>query len=72
MILPLRDRVAAAKVREAVRRLLLPALPEGAIWLQDEDLYHATLYHASSHVVWRTYGGVSYCARRAVVHSSYD
>ncbi|KXZ47400.1 hypothetical protein GPECTOR_35g838 [Gonium pectorale] len=53
MILPLRDRVAAGKIRDAVRELLLPVLPEGGIWLQDDALYHATLYHASSHVVGR-------------------
>lgn len=51
MILPLRDNVAAGKIRDAVRQFLLPVLPEGSIWLQDNALYHATLYHASSHVV---------------------
>ncbi|EFJ51029.1 hypothetical protein VOLCADRAFT_88255 [Volvox carteri f. nagariensis] len=50
MILPLRDNVAAGKIRDAVRQFLLPVLPEGSIWLQDDALYHATLYHASSHV----------------------
>ncbi|KAG2493462.1 hypothetical protein HYH03_008279 [Edaphochlamys debaryana] len=50
MIMPLRDQVVAGKIREAVRGLLMPVLPEGSIWLQDEALYHATLYHASSHV----------------------
>jgi hypothetical protein len=24
-------------------------LPEGAVWRQDSSLYHATIYHASSH-----------------------
>ncbi len=51
MILPLRDNVAAGKIRDAVRKFLLPVLPEGSIWMQDDTLYHATLYHASSHVV---------------------
>ncbi|PNH05211.1 hypothetical protein TSOC_008567 [Tetrabaena socialis] len=51
MILPLRDTVAAGKIRDAVRELLMPVLPEGSIWLQDSALYHATLYHASSHAV---------------------
>ncbi|KAG2453742.1 hypothetical protein HYH02_001953 [Chlamydomonas schloesseri] len=49
MILPLRDHVAAGKIRDAVQQLLMPVLPEGSIWLQDDELYHATLYHASSH-----------------------
>ncbi|KAG2445661.1 hypothetical protein HXX76_000270 [Chlamydomonas incerta] len=49
MILPLRDHVAASKIRAAVQQLLMPVLPEGSIWLQDDELYHATLYHASSH-----------------------
>ena len=51
MILPLLDRTASSKVRDAVKQLLLPVLPEGAVWLQDDKLYHSTLYHASSHVV---------------------
>lgn len=51
MVLPLRDSVAAGRIRDAMRALLLPAVAAGSIWLQDDALYHATLYHASSHAV---------------------
>ncbi|KAF5829141.1 hypothetical protein DUNSADRAFT_16501 [Dunaliella salina] len=50
MILPIRDASVAAQILETVQKLVLPALPEGAIWLQDNRLYHATVFHASSHL----------------------
>jgi len=49
MILPILDAAVSEKIREAVDTHLVPALPDGSLWLQDDHLYHATLYHASSH-----------------------
>lgn len=51
LILPLRDAVVASRITAAMHSLLLPVLPAGGVWLQDDSLYHATLYHASSHAV---------------------
>lgn len=51
MILPLVDSVAASKVRDAVVSMLVPVLPADSVWLQDHRIYHATVYHASSHTV---------------------
>lgn len=50
MILPLLDVAASSKIYGALHRIALE-VPDGGIWLQDSSLYHATLYHASSHSV---------------------
>ncbi|KAG1672424.1 hypothetical protein FOA52_013210 [Chlamydomonas sp. UWO 241] len=49
MILPLLQESANTYMKSVVDAVLLPALPPGAVWLQDHRLYHATIYHASSH-----------------------
>ncbi|KAL6765696.1 hypothetical protein V8C86DRAFT_2457060 [Haematococcus lacustris] len=50
MILPLLNRSAAQLLAQAVEEVLMPVLAPGAIWKQDPGLYHATLFHASSHL----------------------
>ncbi len=50
-ILPLLDSRAAWHISQQVTKLLLPAVPEGGVWLQDAQLLHATVFHASSHMV---------------------
>ena len=52
VILPLLDTFAAHAIGSEIQRLRLPALPAlSHVWLQDPQLYHATLFHASSHAV---------------------
>ncbi|GAX78176.1 hypothetical protein CEUSTIGMA_g5618.t1 [Chlamydomonas eustigma] len=51
MILPLLDYEVSGRIKASVEKLLLPVLPIGAVWMQDSKLYHATLYHASSHAI---------------------
>ncbi|GFH16212.1 uncharacterized protein HaLaN_12592 [Haematococcus lacustris] len=43
-------RSAAQLLAQAVEEVLMPVLAPGAIWKQDPGLYHATLFHASSHL----------------------
>lgn len=51
MVLPLLNRTASSIIKSNIDQVLMPNLPEASIWLQDDQLYHATIYHASSHVV---------------------
>jgi len=51
VVLPLLDQEAASEIHEAAAGQLTAVLGEGSIWWQDASLYHATVYHASTHGV---------------------
>jgi hypothetical protein len=51
MVLPLTDKGVAASIRHAVDKELLQLYAPDSIWAQDHNIYHSTLYHASSHTV---------------------
>ncbi len=51
IVVPFPDEVVAKALAGAVAAHLVPVLPPGALWLQDSGLLHATLWHASRHVV---------------------
>jgi hypothetical protein len=53
MVLPLTDKDAAAGIRRVVDRELRRLYSGDSIWAQDHRIYHATVYHASSHTVGR-------------------
>lgn len=51
VVLPLLDDEAAMALHMAVRAALRPLLSEDSVWWQDPAILHATLFHASSHMV---------------------
>lgn len=51
VVLPMLDLGAAAEIQEAAAGKLLALLDESAVWWQDPGVYHATIYHASTHRV---------------------
>ncbi|GBG00104.1 hypothetical protein Rsub_12845 [Raphidocelis subcapitata] len=51
VVLPLLDRRASNEVHEAAAARLAEILGAGSVWWQDPGLFHATLYHASTHGV---------------------
>ena len=51
IVVPFSDQKVATALAGAVTRRLAPALPPGTLWLQDSALLHATLWHASRHLV---------------------
>jgi hypothetical protein len=51
VVLPLLDHQAAADIQEAASGQLRGLLDAGSVWWQDASLYHATIYHASTHRV---------------------
>ncbi len=58
VVLPLLDVEVASQVHDAVTRVLQQADMDGiAVWWQDRQMYHATVYHASSHMVSARPGG---------------
>ena len=44
------DLQTAEQLGEAVLRYLVPVLPAGGVWLQNNALLHTTIFHASSHL----------------------
>lgn len=50
VVMPVTDSSLAHRLIAAVRRHLAPLFPSGALWLQDPELMHSTLYHASTHL----------------------
>lgn len=51
IVAPFSNPATAAALAGAVAAHLTPALPAGALWLQDSALYHSTIWHASRHTV---------------------
>jgi hypothetical protein len=49
IVAPFSDGVMAGKVVAAVRRHLLPLMAPAGVWLQNDSMYHSTLWHASHH-----------------------
>lgn len=49
IVAPFSDRAVAGKVATAVRRHLLPLMAPAGLWLQNNSMYHSTLWHASHH-----------------------
>jgi len=49
IVAPFSNPATAAALAGAVAAHLVPALPPGALWLQDSSLYHSTIWHASRH-----------------------
>jgi hypothetical protein len=52
IVAPLLDVQTTRRIKEAVQAALLSSslFPEGSLFLQDDQLYHTALYHASSHM----------------------
>lgn len=50
VVAPFRDATMAAKVAAALQRHLLPLMVPAGVWLQDNGMYHSTLWHASHHL----------------------
>lgn len=53
IVAPFSDGVMAGRVVAAVRRHLLPLMAPAGVWLQNNSMYHSTLWHASHHQVSR-------------------
>lgn len=51
VVLPLLDHEAALQLHSAVRHALQQVVSDDSLWYQDENIMHATLYHASTHGV---------------------
>lgn len=51
IVMPVVDTSVARRLHQAVVRRLSPLFPEGMLWLQNPDLLHSTMYHASTHLV---------------------
>jgi hypothetical protein len=49
IIAPFSDGAMAGRVVAAVRRHLLPLMAPAGVWLQNDSMYHSTLWHASHH-----------------------
>jgi hypothetical protein len=50
IVMPVADPAIASRLYAAAKRHLVPALTEAGLWLQNMELYHSTIYHASAHV----------------------
>jgi hypothetical protein len=53
IVAPLLDVQTTRRIKESVRASLMSSssrFPEGSLFLQDDQLYHTALYHASSHM----------------------
>jgi hypothetical protein len=51
VILPVLQQEAAAQIHAAAASILGSILDSSSIWWQDPQIYHATVYHASTHMV---------------------
>lgn len=51
VILPLLNHEVAFEIHEAAAGQLRGLLGEGSVWWQDPSIFHATVYHASTHRV---------------------
>lgn len=51
IVAPFPDAAMAARVSMVLKRHLLPLMPPAGVWLQDDGMYHSTLWHASHHQV---------------------
>jgi hypothetical protein len=49
IVAPFPDRAMAGRVVAALQRHLLPVMAPAGVWLQDDSMYHTTLWHASHH-----------------------
>jgi hypothetical protein len=49
IVAPFSDGVMAGKVVAAIHRHLLPLMAPAGVWLQNDSMYHSTLWHASHH-----------------------
>ena len=51
IVLPVLDTVLARSLQDAVIKHVVPLFPPNTLWLQNPNLLHSTIYHASSHMV---------------------
>ena len=61
VVLPVLDIALARRLTASVLHHLRPLMDPGDVWLQDPELLHSTLYHASTHFVRALYCSVVYC-----------
>lgn len=50
IVMPLTDAQAASKLAAAVQQHLAPLVPANGMWPQDRNLFHSTIFHASTHL----------------------
>ncbi len=51
VVLPVLQLSIARSLQEAVTQHLVPLFPPNTLWLQNSELLHSTVYHASTHMV---------------------
>jgi hypothetical protein len=51
VVLPLLDLSLAQSLKKALTQHLVPLFPPDTVWLQNSELLHSTVYHASTHMV---------------------
>lgn len=49
IVAPFPDSVTAGRVAGSLRRHMLPLMAPAGVWLQNDSMYHSTLWHASHH-----------------------
>ncbi|KFM24839.1 Translation initiation factor IF-3 [Auxenochlorella protothecoides] len=49
LVAPIGDEVVARRLLAAVQAHVQPLLAENGLWMQDPRVYHATIFHASTH-----------------------
>lgn len=51
VVAPVTDQVATHRLSDVFMKHVAPLVPTTGVWPQNSNLYHATVWHASTHQV---------------------